>query len=258
MLFRRLFLSALLAGLCAGLAYSAVQRLQVIPIIAAAEAFESTLPREAPPAAQPHLPGATAHSHDEAAWEPQDGFERIFWTVVSNVLGATGFALLLIPAFAWWDRQSGGNAASLRSGLLWGAAGWFCFFVWPALGLGPELPGEAAAALQARQIWWLLTVLCAATGLALLTAGKGHSRWLAASLLALPFVFGAPHADGPAFAQFSADAAAQMEQLKSRFVVATAIASAVQWLAIGALAGVVIPRWLRPLLADSGDRGALR
>jgi predicted cobalt transporter CbtA len=78
------------------------------------------------------------------------------------------------------------------------------------------------------------------------------------SLLALPFVFRAPHADGPALAQFSADVAAQMEQLKSRFVFATAIASAVQWLAIGTLAGVVIPRWLRPLLADSSDRGALR
>jgi len=27
---------------------------------------------------------------------------------------------------------------------------------------------------------------------------------------------------------------------------------------IGTLAGVVIPRWLRPLLADSGSRGALQ
>lgn len=259
MLFRRLFLCALLVGLCAGLAYSAVQRLQVVPIIAAAEVFESALPSE-PAAAAPHHPPGTAahdHAHDAGAWEPQDGVGRIFWTVVSNVLGAVGFALLLIPAFAWWDRQRGGHAASLRSGLLWGAAGWLCFFVWPALGLRPELPGEAAADIHARQAWWLLAVLCAIGGLALLSSVRDHWRWLGVPLLALPFVIGAPHTDGPAFAQFAADAAAQLAQLKAQFVVATALASAVQWLAIGAVAGVVIPLWLRPLLVDAGDRGAL-
>lgn len=260
MLFRRLFLCALLVGLCAGLAYSAVQRLQVVPIIAAAEVFESALTAE-PASAEPHHPPGTAahsHEHDEAAWEPGEGVERIFWTVVSNVLGAVGFALLLIPAFAWWDRQRGGHAASLRSGLLWGAAGWLCFFVWPALGLHPELPGEAAADIHARQAWWLLAVVCAIGGLTLLGAFKGHRRWLGVPLLALPFVIGAPHAQGPAFAQFATDAAAQLTQLKAQFVLATAVASAVQWLAIGAVAGIVIPRWLRPLLADSGARGTLR
>lgn len=260
MLFRRLFLCALLVGLCAGLAYSAVQRLQVVPIIVAAEVFESALPPE-PAAAVPHHPPGTeapVHEHDDAAWEPAEGFERIFWTVVSNVLGAVGFALLLIPMFAWWDRQRGGHAASLRSGLLWGAAGWLCFFVWPALGLHPELPGEAAADLHARQAWWLLAVLCAIGGLALLSSARGYWRWLGLPLLVLPFVIGAPHADGPAFARFAADAAAQLAQLKAQFVVATALASAVQWLAIGAIAGLVIPRWLRPLLADIGDRGALQ
>lgn len=260
MLFRRLFLCALLVGLCAGLAYSAVQRLQVIPIIAAAEVFES--PSSAEPAAEVahHPPGEAAHVHvhDEAAWQPEEGFERIFWTVVSNVLGAVGFALLLLPALAWWDRQRGGEAASLRSGLLWGAAGWLCFFVWPSLGLRPELPGEAAADIHARQAWWLLAVVCAIGGLALLSSVKGPWRWLGVPLLLVPFLVGAPHADGPAFAQFAADAAAQMEQLKAQFVVATALASAVQWLVIGAVAGIVTPRWLRPLLADAGDRGALR
>ena len=55
MLFRRLFLCALFVGLCAGLIYSAVQRLQIIPIIAAAEVFESAL-RGEPAAAVSHHP----------------------------------------------------------------------------------------------------------------------------------------------------------------------------------------------------------
>jgi cobalt transporter subunit CbtA len=257
MLFRRLFLCALLAGLCAGLVYSAVQRWQVVPLIAAAEVFESATAPAAAPAHDHHPPGTAAHTHDAAAWEPQDGIERVFWTVVANVLGATGFALLLTPALAWWDRQRGGAAASWRSGLLWGAAGWLCLFVWPSIGMRPELPGEAAAALHLRQSWWLLAVVCAAGGLALLAFAKGHWRWLGLPLLLLPFVIGAPHADGPAFADFPAEAAAQMQLLKSQFVVATAVASALQWLVLGAVSGVVVARWLRPLLAAPSAGGAL-
>ena len=260
MLFRRLFLCALLTGLCAGLIYSAMQRWQVVPLIAAAEVFESAAQPAAEPAAAPahdhHPPGTAAHTHDTEAWGPQDGVERMFWTVVANVLGATGFALLLIPLLAWWDRQRGGVAASWRSGLLWGAAGWLCLFVWPSIGMQPELPGEAAAALQLRQSWWLLAVACAAGGLALLAFAKGHWRWLGLLLLLLPFVIGAPHADGPAFADFPAEAAAQMQQLKSQFVVATAVASALQWLVLGAVSGVVVARWLRPLLAAPSDAPA--
>lgn len=254
MLFRRLFLCALLVGLCAGLANSAVQRMQVMPIIAAAETFESMLPPEHPESRQQES-GAAEHSHDEIAWEPQDGFERNLWTVLANVLGATGFALLLIPMFTWWDRQRGGNAATLRGGLAWGLAGWFCMFAWPALGLRPELPGEAAAALHLRQAWWLLAVVCAIGGLVLLAAAKKQWRWFGLPLLAVPFLVGAPHADAPAFAHHAADAAEQLEQLKARFVVATALASAVQWLVLGAVSAMAIRRWLRPILADSLDGG---
>jgi cobalt transporter subunit CbtA len=257
MLFRRLFLCASLVGLCAGLAYSAAQRWQVVPIIAAAEVFEAAVPPE-PAVAHQHSPGTGDHTHDAAAWEPQDGIERTLWTVIANVLGATGFALLLIPVLAWWDRQRGGSAASWRSGLGWGVAGWLCVFVWPAIGMRPELPGEVGAALHARQAWWLLTVACAAGGFALLALVQSKLRGFGLFLLALPFLLGAPHAEGPAFAAFSADAAAQMEVLKSHFVVATAIASVVQWLVLGAVSGAVVARWLRPLLVVPSDTGAMR
>ncbi|MGI9327991.1 MAG: CbtA family protein [Pseudomonadales bacterium] len=243
MLFTRLLLCALLVGLCAGLANSAVQRLQVVPIIAAAEAIES---KPLPAVAHAHEPDAANHSRDESTWQPQAGFERTFWTVVANILGATGYALLLIPALAWRDWQTGNKAATLRGGLVWGLAGWFCLFVWPALGLRPELPGEAAAAIHLRQAWWLLAVVCAAGGLALLTLAKRQWRWLGLPLLAMPLLVGAPHADGPAFAHH----AVQLQQLKAQFVVATAIASAVHWLVLGAVAALAIRRWLRPVLVD--------
>lgn len=256
MLFRRLFLCALLAGLCAGLAYSAIQRLQVIPAIAAAEVFESAA--ESKGQIDHHMSNMPVHVHEAPAWEPADGTQRTFWTVIANVLGATGFALLLISALAWWDRQRDGKAASLRSGLIWGAAGWLSFFAWPAIGMRPELPGEAAAALQARQIWWLLAVVCAIAGLAVLAFAKGKWRLLALPLLMLPFVAGAPHFEASPFGSFPAEAAAQMQVLKSRFVVATAIASAVQWLVLGGVCGVLVARWLRPLMGSAPDAGVTR
>jgi len=254
MLFRRVFFCALAVGLCAGLFQSAVQRLQVIPIIAAAEVFEAGQP--APPS-HDHAPGTPTHTHDEDAWEPQAGFERIFWTVIANLLVSAGFALVLVPALALWDstRLPG---LSIRTGLVWGALGWVCVHVWPALGLLPELPGEASAPLAARQAWWVFAVACAITGVAVPCLVRSPWRWLGLVLLPLPFIIGAPHATTAPFAAFNADAAAQMAALKARFVIATAVASAAHWLALGALSAIAVRRWLRPLLVPiDGSSGEL-
>lgn len=260
MLFRRLLFCALLTGLCSGLVHSALQRWQVVPLIAAAEAFEAS----AAPAAETTAPhdhdhdhahthdAAHAHSHDHgaAAWEPQEGLERTGWTVVANILGGTGYALLLLPLMLLWDHRHGGCAASWRSGMLWGAAGWAALFAWPALGLPPELPGTAAAALQARQAWWLLAAVCGAAALAVLLLGRrwGAWRWLGFGLLAVPFTIGAPQHEGALFPGQDAAAVAQLQALTAQFVTATALATAVYWLVLGAVAGTVVARWLRPLL----------
>ena len=79
------------------------------------------------------------HAHDHGgAWAPADGIERTFWTAVSNVATAIGFALILVAVLAWR-----GNA-TWRQGLFWGAAGFFVFFLNPAIGLRPEIPGAFA------------------------------------------------------------------------------------------------------------------
>ncbi|HKU98265.1 MAG TPA: CbtA family protein [Vineibacter sp.] len=257
MLFRRVFFCALAVGLCAGLFHSVIQRLQVVPIIAAAEVFEAAL--QASPPSHDHAPGTPAHTHDEDAWEPQAGFERIFWTVIANLLVSTGFALVLLPALALWDStQPRGPGVSIRTGLVWGALGWMCVHVWPALGLPPELPGEAGAPLAARQVWWVFAVACAIVGVAVPCLVRSPWRWLGLMLLPVPFIVGAPHATTAPFAAFNADAAAQMVALKARFAIATAIASGAHWLALGALSPIAVRRWLRPLLVTTnGPAGQL-
>lgn len=253
MLFRRLFLCALLVGLLTGLFDSAVQRWQVVPLILAAEVFEESA--ASPVAEQAHAGGA-AHSHAAEAWAPQEGLERTAYTVLANVLNAVGAALLLMPLLAWWNRHRAGQplalhqgyGASVRYGLLWGAAGWMGLFALPALGQPPELPGMQAAPLQARQLWWTLTVVCGAGGLAMLCLVRAKWRVLGLGLLILPFVVGAPQHAGSPFAGMEADVALQMQQLASRFVVATAVASALQWLVLGVLSALAVARWLSPLL----------
>lgn len=281
MLFRRLFLCALFAGLLTGLFDSVVQRWQVVPLILAAEVFEDAAQAPVPvaePAASVHVhadgaqhvheaaaakadapvPGAE-HAHDAAAWQPENGLERSAYTVLANVLNAIGSALLLIPLLALWNRQRAGQplalakgyGACVRYGLFWGAAGWTALFALPALGLPPELPGMQAAELQARQLWWSLTVACGAGGLALLCLVKAPWRVLGLGLLALPFALGAPQNAGSPFAGMSAEVTLQMQHLHSQFVLASALASALQWLMLGTLSALAVARWLSPLLTNS-------
>ena len=56
---------------------------------------------------------ADGHHHDHGdAWAPHDGIERTFWTGVSNVATAIGFALLLVAVFAWRGGRRGARGSS--------------------------------------------------------------------------------------------------------------------------------------------------
>jgi len=252
MLFRRLVLCALLVGILAGLFLSAVQQWQILPLIAAAEVHEmaGVAANAAPADAHgEHAPHAHDDAHGAAEWEPADGAERQLWTVIANMLAASGFALLLVAAIAGWETLSGRPGAGAANGLVWGAAGWLAVFALPALGLPPELPGAAAAALHERQLWWSLAVTSGAAGLAVLAFGRMPWRFLGLALIALPLAVGAPHPEVGAYSGYPADIEHEMEALAARFALATALANALYWLALGALSGFAVARWVRPAVA---------
>lgn len=250
---KKIFFVAVLAGLLAGLVLTAVQKLQVTPIISQAEVYEEAAGKAAElehvhaaaaaqgvhqhadgqyhdqghhPIPAPAAAHADAHEHEHGGWQPEDGAERTLYTTLSNVNLGVGFALLLAAALFLRDARGG-----WRAGLLWGAAGYLVFFVAPSLGLPPEVPGTAAAPLGARQFWWLSTVLMTAVGLALLVFGRGWPfKLLGAALLLAPHLIGAP--------QPLVHASSAPEELARSFIYASAAANAVFWLTLGALAGL--------------------
>ncbi len=254
MLFRQIVLYALLAGAVSGLLVTGVEYWSVVPIIESAESFEGGAASEAAKAHEHGSEAGAAHDHGGGAWAPSDGMERTAFMLLSNVLGAIGFALVLLAAMAAALKLNRITKVDWRYGFLWGAAGYAVFFLAPALGMLPDVPGTAVASLEARQLWWLLAVVCTAGGLAGVAFVKSPWRWAALVLLAVPYVVGAPAGPSEPFPGQPPAAAAELKELTRQFFVATAVANAVLWAALGAVSGWAAPRIVSPSHQTVGDR----
>ena len=230
-MFRRILLTGGIGGVLAGLLLSVVQAFQVVPIIQKAESYESATMVAGAQSSDPARAhrGPDTHAHNSEAWAPEDGLERTLWTAVANVGSAVGFGLLLAAAFSLRRR------VTLPQGVLWGLAGFAVFFVAPALGIPPEIPGAEVAPLEGRQLWWLLTVACTSTGLGLLVFGKNMGlKGVGAMVLIVPHLMGAPQPD--------LHSGLAPEVLAEQFVLATAVANGVFWIALGALTAFLFRR----------------
>jgi cobalt transporter subunit CbtA len=259
MIFHRLIWAALGTALLVGSVQTGVQHWQAAPLILAAEAFEeqkADTPQvhdavEAPAHASMATAHEHEHEHDAAAWEPQNGAERTTWTWVANVLHAFSMALLMFVVMGIWHLKRGAALGSRALAGLVAAAGWLSFHLWPTLGLPAEVPGMQAASLHTRQLWWLLAVGSACMACAIAGFGRARWRWaVAAVLLAVPFVVGAPQLQGDALAGYDATAHAALAQLADQFVWATTWVSLSFWVSMGLVAAPAFQRWLRPVLAD--------
>lgn len=242
----RILTVALLAGLLAGLAISAIQAVTTTPLILHAEEYEgpdhaaahragggyAKLDPEARglPAPRPIL----AHGGAPAGASPEQGavdVERLLKTTLANVLTAFGFALLLCACYVLHGAPLDG-----RRGVLWGIAGYTVVSLAPALGLPPELPGTIAAELTARQTWWAMAAAATAGGLWLMVFGR--ARWMAPAgvvLMALPHLAGAPHPE-----EMGGDVP---PELAARFAAASLVTAAVFWSMLGWLSGTLSRRF---------------
>jgi len=246
--------TVLLSGFVAGVLVTGAQMLKVTPLILQAEKYEDgteVLPHTHEQSGITHeheLKGVAldvhaaltaAHGNEVAAhdhagvvhdhalgnWAPSDGVERTFYTGISNIVTGIAFSLMLVAVYLLR-----GKPVNMNSGLLWGAAGFLIFSGSPALGLPPELPGMTAAALDARQTWWIVTVIATAIGIGLFTETKTIlSKVAAVLLLAAPHLIGAPH---PLLFESNVPA-----ELSAQFVIASLFTSAFFWMVLGASTG---------------------
>lgn len=199
---QRLFAGGLVAGFAAGLFSALLHFAFIQELILLGEKYETgeLVHFEAGATtaqSEGHSEAAgTAESHDHDVGEASEdsALSRNAKTVLFTGLIYAGYGLLLVAGFA--AAEQFGRKVGPREGVVWGIAGFVALQLAPAMGLAPELPGTAAADLDARQVWWLATVLATGGGIALLAYGRGVIGYvIAGALLAAPHVVGAPHLD---------------------------------------------------------------
>jgi cobalt transporter subunit CbtA len=257
MLFRQLIYAALGVGLLAGVLLTLVQQFQVMPLILAAEQYEST---------PPSLPTTqTAHSHHERAtvehghqaWSPEDGNERLGFSLLSNVLAGIGMAMTLLGAMGWLQARRNiqhqdkpyqamiqTKIQTMIQGVGWGMAGFATFFVAPALGLPPEIPGIEAAPIGNRQTWWILTVLSTALSIALVVFAPKRWKAVGVCLLFVPHLIALPPVPGPEFLQTDPNTVAALTQLHHQFIVASTLSNFLYWILLGVASVAVMRFWI--------------
>jgi len=226
MYFRNLTLSAFAIAIVAGLFLSLYQYFFITPIIVASEVYE---------VAEPAVAGAVE------AWHPENGFERTSFSFIANFLVCFSYALLLITLMATQ------NLTKLAHGVLWGIAAYLSFFVAPALGLAPEIPGMEAAYLEGRQSWWLLTVLLTALGLWSIAYQRPILKGIGTILLIIPHLIGAPQPEHHGFVNTDLEAINSLTALWHGFILQTSIANGLLWLIIGILSAFLSIKFIYPL-----------
>lgn len=218
---QKLLISALIAGFGAGLVQVLLQFSFVHPLLLHSEAFET---------------GTLSHFDTlstPAAFAPEGGLDlvRSGMSIAFGALLYVGWALVLVAGMT--AAEDRGHELSVKTGLIWGVAGFVCVNLAPAFGLPPDMPGLATADITPRQVWWYGTVAATAVALWLIAFGQNWTLWgIAIILLGAPHFIGAPTPDsftGPA-----------PPELAAMFAARTLGVALCAWTALGGLAAYLL------------------
>ena len=182
---KNLFVSAICAGIAAGLLASALQFSFVIPVLLEGELYET--------GARVHFGTDGSPQSDRGAPTLAGDWLRHSMTVAFNIVTYTGYGLLLSAMISFATFK--GITTTARQGLIWGLCGYIAVQLAPAIGLPPELPGTIAAEVGQRQLWWIGTILASAAGLGFIAFGRSYLPLAGVVLMAIPHLLGAPHLD---------------------------------------------------------------
>lgn len=243
MIFRNIVFSAILVGVVSGLLYSIFQQAQLSPIILAAEKFEVNDSHTKSYVHENSI-DTQALIH-ETTWAPHDGAERIFWTMLSNVLTGISFALVMLSLMVVHNLKSHKPKVGVVQGVGWGAVGLLAIFVVPSLnGLYPEVPGTISAGLQDRQAWWLFCVLATVAGAGFLYYMPLKFKALGVVLAAIPHIIATPIHAQLGYENTDPVAVASLNELSQQFFSMTAIGAALFFIILGAGSGFAVRKFI--------------
>ena len=244
MAFRNIVFSAIVVGILTGLFYGLFQQTMISPIIYGAENYEVTEPTAAGHSHGSASSGEATVSEDEA-WGPEDGLERISYTLGADILVAIAFAMVMVSLMVWHNFSARKPKVTIGHGLLWGIAAMISLFVAPALfGLHPEVPGTIAAELINRQAWWMLCAVATAGGIAALYYAPMKYKFAGILLIALPHILGAPLPESLGFANTDPEAVQALTAYSGDFILMTSVGMGIFYLLLGALSAFCVDRFI--------------
>ena len=180
---KNLFVSAICAGIVAGLTAALLQFIFVIPVLLEGELFES--------GARLHFGSNGSPQSDRGVPGLGDDWGRHSMTVAFNIITYTGYGLILAAMISYMALK--GSIIPSRQGVIWGLCGFIAVQLAPAIGLPPELPGTIAAEVGPRQMWWLGTIVATAAGMGLIAFGRSYLPLGGIAIMLIPHLVGAPH-----------------------------------------------------------------
>jgi cobalt transporter subunit CbtA len=250
MAFRNILLSAIVVGIFSGLLYGLFQHSQISPIIYEAERYEVAEEQTPELTVSAHSQGrevaAQDHHHDTESWAPEDGLERIAYTLSADISVAIAFALIIISLMALHNFKAQKPQVNALRGVGWGVAAMFSFFVAPAmLGLHPEVPGTEAATLEHRQAWWLFCAAASAVGIAIIYYAPVKLKLGGMILAVVPHLVGAPMPEHHGFANTDPVAVQALTDLTHQFFTMTAIGMVIFFVLVGAMSGLFVQRFVK-------------
>ena len=182
---KNLFVSAICAGIVAGLIAALLQFIFVIPVLLEGELFET--------GARLHFGNDGSPQSDRGVPGLGDDWGRHSMTVAFNIITYTGYGLILAAMISYAALK--GSFTPSRQGITWGLCGFIAVQLAPAIGLPPELPGTLAAEIGPRQMWWLGTIVATAIGMGLIAFGRSYLPLCGIAIILIPHLVGAPHLD---------------------------------------------------------------
>ncbi len=223
MLFRRILLAALLCGLLSGGLLGVMQLYTTLPLILAAERLENS--------------AATAQPENQQ--QPlQSSLKRNLLSMAATTIIACAYAMILLSLM----RLSGRTAICYSA--WWGLSGYLVFFLMPALGLPPSLPGVQYASLEFNRLWWLASSVSTAAALCMLFFARHWFKLGGILLLLLPFAL---RLNNPLLIHYdsaSSEVIAELEWLQPQFIFASAASLALFWMLLSLFSSLACSYYL--------------